>query len=75
MTCKGICMRHKVSGRYVNGHKRCQHCNIFMKYDGLRCPCCAYKLRAAPRHFRYKAKLREQKQVEIQVIYYSQPNA
>ena len=75
MTCKGICIRHKVSGRYVNGHKRCQHCNIFIKYEGLRCPCCAYQLRAAPRYFRYKAKLREQKQVEVQVSYYSQPNA
>ena len=73
MTCKGICIRHKVSGRYINGHKRCQQCNIFIKWEGLHCPCCGCQLRTGPRHFRYKAKLREQKQVEIQVLYYPQP--
>jgi hypothetical protein len=45
MTCKGTCIRHKGSGRYLNGHKRRQHCNIFIKYEGLRCPCCGYQLR------------------------------
>jgi hypothetical protein len=69
MTCKGICIRHKASGRYANGHIRCQHCNIFIKYEGLRCPCCGYQLRTGPRHFRYGAKLREQKQVEVQVLF------
>jgi hypothetical protein len=31
MTCKGICIRHKASGRYFYGHKRCQQCEIFIK--------------------------------------------
>ena len=75
MTCKGTCIRHRVSGRYANGHKRCQHCNIFIKWEGLRCPCCAYQLRTGPRYFRYKAKLREQKQVQVKVSYYPQLNA
>ena len=63
MTCKGICIRYQVSSRYVNGHRRCQHYNIFIKYEVLRCPCCGYQLRIGPRHFRYSAKLREQKQL------------
>jgi hypothetical protein len=75
MTCKGISIRHRVSGRYGNGRKHCQHCNIFIKYEGLRCPCCGYQLRMGPRYFGYKAKLGEQKQVEVQVLYYPQPNA
>ncbi len=38
MTCKGICMRHKAqkpvgTGRYVSGQKRCQICEIFIKWD------------------------------------------
>jgi hypothetical protein len=74
MTCKGICIHHKASGRYVDGHKRCQQCNIFIKWEGLRCPCCRYQLREGPRNFRYKAKLREQEQVEVKVLYYYQPN-
>jgi hypothetical protein len=41
MTCKGICIRHKAqkpsgtSGRYTSGQKRCQICEIFIKWDGL----------------------------------------
>ena len=45
MTCKGICIHHKASGRYAYRHKRCQHCNKFIKWEGLRCPCCGYQLR------------------------------
>ena len=60
MTCKGICIHHKASGRYAYGHKRCQQCNLFIKWDELWCPCCGYKLRIGPRHSKFKAKLREQ---------------
>src|SRR3712207_5416518 len=63
MTCKGICLRHKAqkpvgSGRYASGQKRCQICEIFIKWDGLWCPCCGYRLRTKPRNLKYKAKLR-----------------
>ena len=54
MTCKGICIRYKakkprVGSRYSIGHKRCQVCEIFIKADGVYCPCCGYKLRTKPR--------------------------
>ncbi|MFQ5941090.1 MAG: hypothetical protein ACE5KA_05260 [Nitrososphaerales archaeon] len=63
MTCKGICVRYKAqkpvgSGRYASGQKRCQICEIFIKWDGLWCPCCGYRLRTKPRNLKYKAKLR-----------------
>ena len=63
MTCKGICVRHKAqkpvgSGRYASGQKRCQICEIFIKWDGLWCPCCGYRLRTKPRNLKYNAKLR-----------------
>jgi len=63
MTCKGICLRHKAhkpvgSGRYAAGQRRCQICEIFIKWDGLWCPCCGYRLRTKPRNLKYKAKLR-----------------
>ncbi|MDP8888979.1 MAG: hypothetical protein M3M89_05055, partial [Thermoproteota archaeon] len=59
----GICIRHKAqkpvgSGRYASGQKRCQICEIFIKWDGLWCPCCGYRLRTKPRNLKYKAKLR-----------------
>jgi hypothetical protein len=67
MTCKGICMRHKASCRYATGNKRCQVCEIFIKWDALFCPCCGYRLRNGPRSMKFKAKLRT-KQKENQIL-------
>ena len=86
MNCKGICVRYKAqkpvgTGRYASGQRRCQICEIFIKWEGLWCPCCGYRLRTKPRNLKYKAKLRarveadsleakaaaESKSVEIEV--------
>ena len=70
MVCKGVCIRHKASGpisygRYAMGQKRCQICEIFIKWDGIFCPCCGCRLRIGPRLFKDKAKLRiKEKQKE-----------
>ncbi|MGA9151880.1 MAG: hypothetical protein WBZ36_14980 [Candidatus Nitrosopolaris sp.] len=66
MVCKGICIRHKAlkpvgKGRYSTGQKRCQICETFLKWDGLWCPCCGYRLRTRPRNLKYKAKLQARK--------------
>ena len=63
MTCKGICTRYKAqkpvgAGRYASGQRRCQICEIFIKWEGLWCPCCGYRLRTKPRNKIYKEKLR-----------------
>ncbi|MFL6323159.1 MAG: hypothetical protein ACJ72C_00155 [Nitrososphaeraceae archaeon] len=72
MVCKGTCIRHKASGpisygRYAIGQKRCQICEIFIKWDGIYCPCCGCRLRIRPRLFKDKAKLRIKKQKEMQM--------
>jgi hypothetical protein len=64
MACKGICDRFKApkpssGGRYENGQRRCQMCEIFINWEGLWCPCCSYRLRTKPRNKLYKEKLRE----------------
>ena len=70
MVCKGVCIRHKAYGpisygRYAMGQKRCQICEIFIKWDGIFCPCCGCRLRTGPRLFKDKAKLRiKEKQKE-----------
>ena len=63
MTCKGICARYKAQkpvgvGRYASGQRRCQICEIFIKWEGLWWPCCGYRLRTKPRNLKYKANLR-----------------
>ena len=70
MTCKGICTRYKAKkpsgiGRYASGQRRCQICEIFIKWEGNWCPCCGYRLRTKPRNLKYKAILREQQQKTV----------
>ncbi len=54
MACKEICIFHKAKSngkdRYSNNQKRCQICEIFIKWEGLWCPCCGYMLRTHPRN-------------------------
>ena len=69
MVCKGICIGHKALkpvgvGRYSMGQKRCQVCETFLKWDGLICPCCGYKLRTGPRNLKLKTELRTRKEIE-----------
>jgi hypothetical protein len=54
MVCKGTCIRNKASGpissgRYATGQKRCQICEMYVKWGGLWCPCCGCRLRIGPR--------------------------
>lgn len=61
MNCKGVCQNHKAKKpkngrRYEAGQKRCNSCNVFMKYDGLFCPCCNLRLRTSSRYTKFKEK-------------------
>ena len=63
MACKGICVRHKAcrplgTGRYAVGQKRCQTCDMFIKWDGIWCPCCSIRLRTKPRNLKDKERQR-----------------
>lgn len=55
MSCIGICKKFKakkeapLSGRYDAGHKRCSTCELFIKWNGAKCPCCGMLLRTKPR--------------------------
>lgn len=70
MTCRDICSRFRATrshapnsqyyseqGRYEIGQKRCQECQIFIKWSSSRCPCCHTSLRTRPRPKKYREKL------------------
>jgi len=50
MSCKEICVKYKTRKGYSKGQKRCQICEIFIKWDGVYCPCCSHRLRSHPRN-------------------------
>gem|GEM_PF-721599 len=57
--CKKVCGDYRANkpvtgGRYAAGQKRCDTCEIFIKWDGIWCPCCGYKLRHQSRSHKYR---------------------
>jgi len=63
-TCNGFTCRQldKVSFRfggkiYANGIKFCKTCNIFMKINEFRCPCCKSNLRSKSHRKQYRMNL------------------
>ena len=65
--CKDICIKYKATktrggSRYANGQKRCQVCEIFIRWDGMWCPCCGYRLRTTPRNKALKEKFHKSKE-------------
>ena len=75
MSCKGICKRYQAVGlsgglRYATGQKRCSTCEIYIKWAGIHCPCCDFKLRNKPRRLQSKIKFDESKRkTEITTIH------
>jgi len=64
MQCNGICSKHAVrkphttdGGRYESGQKRCSFCEVYIIWDGDRCPCCSCILRKKPRTAEARNKL------------------
>ena len=48
MSCRNICTIYRAKSRrsyYKYGYKRCTDCEIFIKWNGPRCPCCRKFLR------------------------------
>ncbi|QMU54697.1 MAG: hypothetical protein GKS07_07325 [Nitrosopumilus sp.] len=39
------------------GNKRCMTCELFVKWEGLWCPCCGGRLRAKPRNSKLRKRL------------------
>ena len=40
--------------RYKNGFKRCKTCNIFLKWNTMKCPCCSNQLMVSRRSLNNK---------------------
>ena len=63
--CIGECRKYKAIkplniGRYAVGQKRCNYCELFVNYDGIKCPCCNSQLRCLPRSRKGKEKYLDQ---------------
>jgi len=62
-SCNELCLQYKPKycitskGRYKDGQKRCQICQVYIIWNGVRCPCCNFTLRTKPRNGKLKNKL------------------
>ena len=48
MVCKGVCGAYKGVKSDINS-KRCTTCALYVKWDGVYCPCCNFMLRVKTR--------------------------
>jgi hypothetical protein len=61
-TCNGVCSKY-ISTRtkdrlnYGYNRKRCSICEIFITWEGIRCPCCSTRLRNKPKNRLAKQRL------------------
>lgn len=64
MACRGICEHYRTKARYQENHKRCRICDIFISWEGARCPCCSFALRTRAR----SAKKTAAKEGEVKFV-------
>ena len=54
--CKGVCTNSEyetkktVRGKLREDYRRCSICCVFLKYEGIYCPCCGVRLKVSPRN-------------------------
>jgi len=54
--CLGICGRYDTVGfaGYQKGYKWCTRCSLFIKEEGIKCPCCKTALRFKSHQYQLK---------------------
>jgi|TARA_R110000787_G_scaffold70884_3_gene157748 hypothetical protein len=53
--------KKKVRGAASQGYRRCSVCEIFLKYDGIYCPCCSNRMRVTPNNNKARQRVREKR--------------
>ena len=67
MICRHKCVesiyepKKTVRGDLREKYKRCSHCYIFIKWEGIYCPCCCVRLKVSPRNNRARQRYAELK--------------
>jgi hypothetical protein len=51
--CSEKCLNYQAKqgwgmSRYADGQKYCTLCRVYVKFDGVLCPCCKIELRTSP---------------------------
>lgn len=59
-SCNRFCLKYKKSRDYSSENsKQCKNCDIFMEWEGARCPCCEGILKTTPRNSKRRKIYRE----------------
>lgn len=64
MYCRSICKKYKAYktndsfSYYSQGYKLCKECELFLEWQGFKCPCCNNLLRSRPHNSFSKQRLR-----------------
>ena len=50
-----------VRGAAEKGYRRCSNCEVFLKYQGVYCPCCSNRMKVTPNNNKARQKVREER--------------
>ena len=50
-----------VRGAAEKGYRRCSNCEVFLKYQGVYCPCCSNRMKVTPNNNKARQKVREKR--------------
>jgi hypothetical protein len=66
MICGGVeCKLKKYEAKKIvrgadrDGYRRCSKCELFLKYDGIFCPCCSCRMKVSFRNNKSRQKNRD----------------
>jgi hypothetical protein len=66
MICGGVeCKLKKYEAKKIvrgvgkEGYRRCSKCELFLKYDGIYCPCCSCRMKVSFRNNKARQKSRD----------------
>jgi rRNA maturation endonuclease Nob1 len=66
MSCKNICVEYKAKKSYHttyygDGVRRCTECEVFIRWNKTRCPCCGTSLRLKTHDSKLRRRLLSKK--------------
>ncbi len=79
MVCNNICKQHKIKvilgeSKYSKDQKRCNNCEVYLKWEGKFCPCCHRCLRTRPRSAKYRQQYRVESKLSQKSHNFEEPD-
>ena len=53
--------KKRVTNAGEKGYRRCSNCEVYLKYQGIFCPCCSNRMKVSPNNNKSRKKVSEKR--------------